>query len=86
MSDLTPHQQKIVKRYYDNIDKVAVQRLAELVTELFLAEGKKKERLWSQAISHMKHCGVAPSRIDHIQSQANVQLLASLVTELQRKS
>jgi hypothetical protein len=85
MSDLTPYQQKAIKRYYDNVDKVGLQRLAELVTELYLAEGKKKDRLWQQAISHMKHCGVPASRIDHIAKQANVQLLASLVTELQAK-
>ena len=34
MADLTPHQQKIVKRYYDNIDAIGLQRLAELVSDL----------------------------------------------------
>ena len=28
--DFTPHQQKIIKRYYDNIDTIALQRLADL--------------------------------------------------------
>ena len=46
MSDFTPYQQKIIKRYYDNLDTVALQRLAELVTDLYLAEGKKRERVW----------------------------------------
>src|SRR4051794_308636 len=30
MADLSPHQQKIVKRYYENIDATARQKLAEL--------------------------------------------------------
>ena len=32
--DFTPHQQKIIKRYYDNQDTIQRQRLAELVSEL----------------------------------------------------
>src|SRR5207245_1222703 len=30
MDDYTRHQQKIIKRYYENIDQIALQRLAEL--------------------------------------------------------
>jgi hypothetical protein len=86
MSEFTPYQKKVIKRYYDNIDKVALQRLAELVTEVYLAEGKKLERLWQQAALHMKHCEVAQSRIDHIIKEAKPQLLAALVTELQKRT
>ena len=42
--DFTPHQQKIIKRYYDNQGAIHHQRLAELVSELYLAEGKKLQR------------------------------------------
>src|SRR5262249_47628988 len=42
--DYTPYQQKIIKRYYDNQGTLQRQRLADLVAELYLAEGKKKER------------------------------------------
>src|SRR5262245_25890203 len=45
----TPHQQKIIKRYYENMDGIQWQRLADLVGELYLAEGKKKDRLWKSA-------------------------------------
>ena len=31
MADVSPHQQKIIKRYYDNIDTIQLARLAELV-------------------------------------------------------
>jgi hypothetical protein len=86
MSDFTPYQQKIIKRYYNNLDKVALQRLAELVTELYLAEGKKRERAWKQAAGHMEKLGVAKTRIEHIVKQADVKLLAGLVAELQGRS
>jgi hypothetical protein len=86
MSDFTPYQQKVIKRYYDNIDKVALQRLAELVTDLFLAEGKKRERVWKQAISCMQKLGVPQTRIDHLVKQADPKLLAGLVSELQSRA
>src|SRR5215210_7812422 len=39
MEDFTRHQQGVIKRYYSNEGGIQLQRLAELVTELFLAEG-----------------------------------------------
>ena len=49
LDDYTPHQQRIIKRYYNNQDTIQQQRLAELVTELYLAEGKKRQRAWAAA-------------------------------------
>ena len=45
LDDYTPYQQKVIKRYYANQDTVHRQRLAELVTELYLAAGMNKEAL-----------------------------------------
>ena len=83
--EFTANQQKIIKRYYDNIDTIASQRLAELVGELYLAEGKKKERAWEQAIRAMENLKVPKDRIDHLVKQKNPALLAELVKELQAK-
>src|SRR5262245_53455476 len=49
--DYTPHQQKIIKRYYDNQDTLMAQRLAELVGELYLSQGKKRQRAWANAVT-----------------------------------
>jgi hypothetical protein len=85
MADFTPYQQKIIKRYYDNQDTLQLQRLAELVAELYLAEGKKRERLWKNAATAMQKLGVPQTRIDHLVKQANPALVAELVKELERK-
>jgi hypothetical protein len=85
MSDFTPYQQKIIKRYYDNIDKVSLQRLAELVTELYLAEGKKRDRVWKQVAVCMGKLEVPQTRIDHLVKQADPKLVAGLVSELQSR-
>jgi hypothetical protein len=83
--DYTPHQQKIIKRYYDNQGDLKHQRLAELVSELYLAEGKKKAKAWADAAAAMAKLGVPQSRIDHLVKQANPALVAELVKELERK-
>jgi hypothetical protein len=83
--DYTPYQQKIIKRYYDNTDTIQRQRLAELVGELYLAEGKKRDRLWAAAAAAMQKLGVPQSRIDHLVQQRNAALVAEVVKELERK-
>ena len=85
MADLTPYQQKVVKRYYDNQDHLAEQRLAELVTDLYLAEGKSRDRLWERAVQAMQKLGIPQSRIDHILTNRDPVLLAGIVEELQAR-
>jgi hypothetical protein len=80
--DFTKHQQGIIKRYYANIDTIAVQKLAELVTELYLAEGKKRDKLWKSASSLMQKIEIPQERIDHIVGKNDPALLANLVKEL----
>ena len=83
--DFTPYQQKIIKRYYDNQDTIALQRLAELVGELYLATGKKRQRVWENLESAMRKLSVPQVRIDHLKKQDNPSLLADLVKELEGK-
>jgi hypothetical protein len=80
--DHTPYQQKIIKRYYDNQDTLQQQRLAELVSELYLSEGKKLQRAWQSAAAAMQKLGVPQSRIDHLVKQRNPALVAEVVKEL----
>jgi len=82
MADYTPYQQKIIKRYYNNQDTLQRQRLAELVSELYLAEGKKKQKVWASAAAAMQKLGVPQTRIDHLLKQQNPALIADLVKEL----
>ena len=85
LEDFSPHQQKIIKRYYSNQDTLQRQRLAELVTELYLAEGKKRQRAWKSAAAAMQKLGVPQARIDHLVAKDDPALIAELVKELDRK-
>ena len=86
MEDYTKHQQKIIKRYYENIDQISLQRLSELVADLYLAEGvKKREKLWESAVGCMQKLGVPQTRIDYILAQKKPELVANLVKEMMGK-
>jgi hypothetical protein len=85
MADLTPYQHKVIKRYYDNQDTLQQQRLAELVSELYLSQGKKRQRAWEAAVAAMQKLGVPQSRIDHLRQQDNPALVAEVVKELESK-
>jgi hypothetical protein len=84
-TDYTPYQQKIIKRYYDNQDTIQLQRLAELVSELYLAEGKKLERAWEAAATAMQKLGVPQTRVEHLRKQAQPGLVAEVVKEWENK-
>ncbi len=79
------YQQKIIKNYYDNREAISLQRLSELVTDLYLAEGKARETKWKQAIGALEKLGLKPDRIEHLRQQDNPALLAKVVEEMMGK-
>ncbi len=83
--EFTKHQQGIIKRYYDNADQIQSQRLAELVTDIYLAEGKKLEKLWTAAGESMKKLEVPQTQIDNLLAKRDPTLLAALVKQLMGK-
>jgi hypothetical protein len=85
MPDFTPYQQKIIKRYYDNQQSLGRQRLAELVSELYLSTGKKRERVWTQVVAAMQKLRIPQERIDHLRKQDNPALIAEVVKHLEGK-
>lgn len=85
MPDHTPYQRKIIKRYYQNFDAIKEQRLTELVTEIYLAEGKKRERLWTQVGAILADIEIPQSRIEHLLARRDARLLAELIQEIQSK-
>jgi hypothetical protein len=85
MAQLTKHQQSIVKRYYDNLDTVLLQRVGEQVTDLYLAEGKKRAKLWQSIEGSLTKLGVPQTRIDHVRNSDDARQLATLLQELLAK-
>ena len=86
MKTYSKHQQKIIKNYYDNRESISLQRAQELVTELYLSEGKKRQRCWDQLVGHLAKLGVPQSQIDHLVAKDNPELVAQRVQKLVTKS
>lgn len=85
MGEYTKYQQNIIKNYYDNRDAISLQRLQELVTDLYLAEGKSRQTAWKHILATLTKLKIPQSRIDHLVKKDDPQLLAKLVEELMAK-
>ncbi len=82
---LSSYQQGVIKNYYANIDIISLQRLGELVTELYLADSdKKKERLWQRVHKAMWKLKISPAIIKHIMQKRDVQILAKNLQDWQK--
>jgi hypothetical protein len=78
-------QQKAIKNYYDNRENISLQRLGELVTDLYLAEGKSRATKWKQVAAALEKVGVPKSEITHLIKKDDAALLAKKVSELTGK-
>ncbi len=85
MAEHTKHQQNIIKRYYDNRENIALQKVQEFVTELYLSEGKKRAKYWGLIVGHLEKLGIDKKTIDHLVKQDKPELVASLVKKIMDK-
>lgn len=82
MADLSNSQSKIVKRYYDNQENILSTRLAELVSELWLAEDKKKQTtLWGKAQVALMKLGVDATKVGKVVKDRDLDALAKLAQQ-----
>ena len=82
--EYTKHQQGIIRRYYDNRDAIDEGRLQELVTNIFLASGKKLAKHWETAEDTMRRLEVPESRIRHVVDSKDATVLAKVVEDIQK--
>ena len=83
--ELSSYQKNVVSSYYANLDAIMLQKLSELVTELFLAEKEsRKKQLWERAHKAMVNLKIPPAIIDHIMEKKDVQILAKNLADWQK--
>ncbi len=85
MAKRSKFQQKAIRGFYDNREAIAVQRLQELVTELFLSAGKQRQRHWKHVATHLAALGVKQAQIDHLVSQDDPEPVATLIKDFMSK-
>jgi len=83
VADYTPYQRKIIDRYYKNLDAIKFQRLSELATDLYLAEGKKRDRLWNQVEENLRKLEFPERRVAHLLQTRDPALLVGILKELE---
>lgn len=83
--EFTAGQKKIVDRYYQNRDTIALTKLQEIISELYLTEGKAADRLWKRAEQHLSAVEVNPARREKVLGDRDPAGLATLVTELTKR-
>jgi len=82
MAERSNYQNKVIRNYYDNRESISLQRCEELVTELYLAEGKKRERHWKSLATHLGNLGVPEATIQHLRDQNKPETVAHFIANL----
>ena len=83
--ELSNYQKNVVNNYYANLDTIMLQKLGELVSELYLAESDgQKERLWQRVNKAMLKLKIPPAISDHIMQKKDVKILAMNLNDWQR--
>ena len=82
MAKRSNYQQRAIKNYYDNRDAIMIQRLGDMLSDLYLAEGNARKRIWDRAATALEKLGVKPQQIKPIVASDNPALLANLYKQL----
>lgn len=82
MENFSRYQQSVIKNYYKNRDAVSLQRAQELLTELYLAEGKKRDKVWDSMFTNLERMGVPADQIEHLRKDRNPELVAKLIEKM----
>lgn len=79
MENYTRYQQNVIKNYYKNRDNVSLQRAQELLTELYLSEGKKREKVWDSLFTNLERIGIPEDQLSHLKKERKPELIAKLL-------
>ncbi len=86
MTDYTPHQKRIIERYYDQRDSIMLEKLSNLVGELYLATDEKaRDRLWARVAAAFKNLKVPETIAAHILDKRSPEVLADHVKDWMQK-
>ena len=83
---LSRYQKGIVNRYYEHQDTILLNRLSEIVSELYLAEGKAADRLWKRAATALEASKMETKRFAAVVEKRDVEGLARVVGDMHGKS
>ncbi len=86
-NNFSSYQKKVIQNYYDNLDKIKLTQLQELVTEIYLADTEpKKAKLWQRAEAAMKQLKIPKQIVENILTRKDPQILAKNINDWLKKA
>ncbi len=82
MADRSKYQEGVIRRYYQHFDTTSLQRLSEIVSEIYIAEANKPQKLWERAKALLARVAAEDPRVADIVNKKDIKGLARLVNEL----
>ncbi len=79
----TQYQKKVIKNFYDNKDLRLVQKLGELVSNLYIETSeKKKETGWKRIKKMLTDLKVHPGEVEHLTKDKNLSMISKKLDEV----
>ncbi len=79
----TKYQQKAIRNFYDNKDLRLVQKLGELVSNLYLETNeKKKETGWKKIKKMLTDLKVHPGEVEFLTKDKTLSLISKKLDEI----
>ena len=79
----TKYQQKAIRNFYDNKDLRLVQKLGELVSNLYLETSeKKKETGWKKIKKMLTDLKVHPGEVEYLTKEKNLTVISKKLDEI----
>ena len=81
------YQKDVISNYYRNLDTIMLGKLADTVSELYLADSQTKaDKLWQKVHKAMINLKIPEAIIKNIMQKKDIQILARNLQEWQSKS
>jgi len=85
MAKRSAYQERVIRNYYKNQDTIMLQRVGDLVTDLYLSEGKSRDRLWKRIAEALTKLEVPEKRIKALVATDDPAKVADLLRQLLSK-
>ena len=79
----TPYQQKVIRRFYENKDLRLIQKLGELVSNLYVETSeKKRESGWKRIKEILIDLKVHPHEVEFLTKDKNLAVISKKLAEM----
>ena len=79
----TPYQQKVIRNFYQNKNLRLIQKLGELVSNLYLETNeKKRESGWKKIREMLLDLEVHPHEVEYLTKDKNLTVISKKLAEM----